>query len=249
MRTRDPRRLWRRKKEVRARVTLVKEPEGAASKDGSVTTKQVADVTMPKAELDRIWTTEYLERLARTYWHFLTRISLGILKVDYGPDSREIVVLTKPFVLLRFHAPEYETTACGGKVTWPINKGLLVAPQGRGKGYLRIEVEHIAKPAPEGNVTIRVSSEVGNFYPLIAGWGWFSKIGRFVYKWTQLAIHVVVTNAFLESLATLDLKESVIGRFRHAPQRLPQLESDPDPEPLGDGVAENVASSSLLPHR
>src|SRR4051794_22106523 len=135
MRKRDPRRLWRRRKEVKARVTLVKEPEGAASEDGSVTTKQVADVTMPKAELERIWTTEYLERLARTYWHFLTKISLGILKVHYGPDSREIVVLRKPFVLLRFHAPQYETTECGGTVTWPINKGLLVAPQGRGKGF------------------------------------------------------------------------------------------------------------------
>ena len=246
MRKRDPRRLWRRKKEVKARVTLVKEPEGAASEDGSVTTKQVADVTMPKAELERIWTTEYLERLARTYWHFMTRISLGILRVRYGPDSREIVVLTKPFVLLRFHAPQYETTECGGAVTWPINKGLLVAPQGRGKGFLRIEVEHIAKPAPEGEVTIRVSSEVGNFYPLIAGWGWFSKIGRFVYKWTQLAIHVVVTNAFLESLATLDLKESVIGRFRHRRQPLPQMATAT--EPPTDEVAENVASSSLLPH-
>src|SRR5690349_17965103 len=111
MRKRDPRRIWRRKKEVKARVTLVKTPSGTTAPDGSVTTKQVADVTMPAAELERIWTTEYLERLARTYWHFLTRISLGILKVIYGPDSREIVVLTKPFVLLRFHAPVYERTA------------------------------------------------------------------------------------------------------------------------------------------
>src|SRR3954454_19140003 len=116
MRKRDPRRLWRRRKEVKARVTLVKEPEGAASKDGSVTTKQVADVTMPKAELDRIWTTEYLERLPPPHWHFLPRGSLGVPKVHYGPASREIVVLTKPFVLLRFHAPVYETTRCGERV-------------------------------------------------------------------------------------------------------------------------------------
>jgi hypothetical protein len=246
MRKRDPRRVWRRKKEVRARVTLVKMPSGTTADDGSVTTKQVADVTMPAAELERIWTTEYLERLARTYWHFLTKISLGILRVRYGPDSRAIVVLTRPFTLLQFHAPQYEKTACGGTVTWPIKKGLLVAPQGRGKGHLRLEIEHIAKPSPEGEVTIRVSSEVGNFYPLLAGWGWFNKIGRFVYKWTQLAIHVVVTNAFLESLATLDLKESVIGRFRHVDDRLPTAEAA---EPLGSGVAENVDSSSLLPQR
>jgi hypothetical protein len=247
MRKRDPRRLLRRHKEVKARVTLVKQPESAASKDGSVTTKQVADVTMPGSELERIWTTEYLERLARTYWHFLTKISLGILRVDYGPDSREVVAFRKPFVLLRFRAPQYETTECGGAVTWPINRGLLVAPQGRGKGFLRIEVEHIGRPTADGQVKIRVSSEVGNFYPLIAGWGWFSKVGRFVYQWTQLAIHVVVTNAFLRSLATLDLKESVIGRFRHAPERLPQMATAT--EPPTDEVAENVSSSSLLPHR
>jgi hypothetical protein len=205
---------------VKARVRLVKQPESDASKDGSVTTKQVADVSLPHSELERIWNTEYLERLARTYWRYLTRISLGLLRVVYGPDSREVVFLTKPFVLLRFFAPRYATTDRGGTVTWPINRGLLVAPQGRGKGYLRISVEHTDEPPCADEVTIRVSSEVGNFYPLIAGWGWFSKIGRVIYRITQLTIHVVVTNAFLRSLATLDLAESVIGRFRHARDRL-----------------------------
>jgi hypothetical protein len=216
MRKRDPRRLLARNKEVKARVRLVELPQATSNEDGSVTTKQVADVTMPQSELKRIWNPEYLERLARTYWMWLTRISLGMLRVVYTPDSREVVFLRRPFVLLRFFAPEYETSERGGSVTWPINRGLLVAPRGRGKGYLRIAVE-----LPEGEradadeVTIRVSSEVGNFYPTIAGWGWFSKIGGVLYRITQLAIHVVVTNAFLRSLARLDLAESVIGRFRH----------------------------------
>ena len=48
-----------------------------AAPDGSVTSKQVADVTLPRSELERIWNTEYLERLAATYWHFLTTISPG----------------------------------------------------------------------------------------------------------------------------------------------------------------------------
>ena len=39
---------------------------------------------------------------------FLTRISLGILRVLYTPTSREVAVLRRPFVLLRFHPPEYE---------------------------------------------------------------------------------------------------------------------------------------------
>ena len=105
-----------------------------------MTTKQAAEVTLPRAELDRIWSAEYLERLARTYWRFLTRVSLGLLRVLYTPDSREIALLGRPFVLLRFFAPEYETEDDCGTVTWRIKEGLLVAPAGRGKGYLRISV-------------------------------------------------------------------------------------------------------------
>ena len=46
---------------------------------------------------------------------------------------------------------------------------------------------------------------------MIAGWGWFSRIGRAIYRETQLRIHVVVTHAFLRSLARLDLAPSVVG--------------------------------------
>jgi hypothetical protein len=63
-------------------------------------------------------------------------------------------------------------------------------------------------------LTARVSSEVANFYPLIGGWGWFRKIGAFLYKVTQLRIHAIVTNAFFRSLARLDLAPSVVGALR-----------------------------------
>src|SRR5919199_4262071 len=141
MRKRDPRRVISRRREAWARVHIVGKPQNSSAPDGSVTTRQVADVVLPQSELDRVWNAEYLERLARTYWRFLTRVSLGLIRVRYGPDSREIVLLTKPFTLLTFHAPEYETEALHGSVTWRINRGLLVAPHGRGKGYLRIEVD------------------------------------------------------------------------------------------------------------
>src|SRR5919202_2455408 len=118
MRQRDPRRVLRTRREARARVKIVGKPQNSMVPEGGVTTKQVADVTLPRRELDRIWNPEYLERLARTYWRFLTRASLGLLRVRYGPDPREIVQLTRPFVLLRFRAPEYETEANRGAVTW-----------------------------------------------------------------------------------------------------------------------------------
>src|SRR4051794_22104035 len=216
MRERDPRSVIARRRDARARVQIVQTPEGGSAEDGSVTTKQIAMVTLPNSELERIWNAEYLERLARTYWRFLTRVSLGILRVLYKSDSREIVVLFRPLTLLRFHAPEYETEPDCGSVTWRIDKGLLVAPIGRSKGYLRITVQRCPPEddAPAGLEKLLVSSEVANFYPTIGGWGWFARIGHYLYRLTQLRIHVIVTNAFLRSLARLDLAPSVVGALR-----------------------------------
>jgi hypothetical protein len=200
-------------------VQLVDEPQSVSGPGGSVTSKQVADVTLPRSELDRIWNAEYLERLARTYWIFLTRISLGLLRVLYTPVSREVVLIRRPLRLLTFREPRYEAEANRGTVTWPIDRGILVAPNGRGRGYLRISVERPADAPSDagGDVTVRVSSEVANFYPAIAaGWlpSWAARIGSFLYRVTQLKVHVIVTNAFLRSLARLDLAPSVVGALR-----------------------------------
>lgn len=224
-RKRDPRGVIGRRRQARARVRIVDVPHSEASEDGSVTTVQAAEVTLPRRELERIWSPEYLERLARTYWRFLTRVSLGVLRVLYTPDSREIVLLTRPFVLLRFFAPEYEIRDDGGTVTWRINRGLLVAPAGRGKGYLRISVFRPKRDDGVELVTALVSSEVASFYPLIGGWGWFSRIGGYLYRITQLRIHVTVTHAFLRSLARMDLAPSVVGAL--APAEEPEEVSRP----------------------
>jgi hypothetical protein len=196
-----------------ARVRLIEAPESNWEPGGPVTSKQEAELTLPRRELERIWNPEYLERLARTYWRWLSKISLGLLRVVYAPDSRRIVFLTPPFTLLRFRAPEYETEPNCGIVTWRIDRGLLVAPPGRGNGWLRIKV---TRPADmEGDeVTARVSSEVANFYPALGGWGWFARIGARIYKYTQLKLHEVVTNGFLRSLARLELVPSKVGQLR-----------------------------------
>ena len=197
----------------RARVKLVRSPESQWEPGGPVTSKQEALVTLPRRELDRIWSPEYLERLARTYWRWLSKISLGLLRVVYTPTTRRIVFLIPPFTLLRFHAPEYETKPDCGVVTWRIDRGLLVAPGGRGEGFLRITVTR--PDDTEGDeVSARVSSEVANFYPALGGWGWFAKIGAWIYRNTQLRIHVIVTNGFLRSLARLQLVPSKVGQLR-----------------------------------
>lgn len=201
-----PRAAIERRRLARARVKLIRQRASEYGPGGDIGSKQVAEVTLPREELDRVWSAEYLERLARTYWRFLTRISLGLLRVLYTETSREVVFLTRPFVLLRFGAPQYEIAAEGGTVTWPIERGVLVAAHGRGRGFLRLSVRRRpgAPDAPEA--TAIVTSEVVNFYPRIA-----AGIGRFFYNQTQLRIHVIVTNAFLRSLANLDLEPSVIG--------------------------------------
>ncbi len=211
MRPRDPRRLIELRRRARAQVKIVHVPESAASEDGAIGSRQVAEVTVPRVELERIWSPEYLERLARTYWSFLTRFSLGLLKVLYSEDSREVVFLTRPFVLLRFRTPQYATNSKGGSVSWPIDKGVLVAPPGRGLGYLRLTVRRLDAPEDSPYVTVEVSSEVVNFYPMIA-----SRLGRWIYEQTQLRIHVLVTHAFLRSLAKLDLEPSRVGALRSA---------------------------------
>ena len=218
MRQRDPRTALERRRRARARVKILDVPESGSSADGSVSTLQKAEVTIPRSELERIWSPEYLERLARTYWRFLTRVSLGLLRVLYTEDGRDIAFIGRPFVLLTFHRPEYETGEDHGTVTWRIKQGLLVAPTGRTKGFLRLTVR---RPPADGKehpgedmVTGTVSSEVANFYPLIAGWGWFSRVGRHLYRITQLRIHIIVTHAFLRSLARLDLAPSVVGALK-----------------------------------
>jgi hypothetical protein len=232
LRARDPRRLFDRRRRAHARVKIVHVPRSDYAADGAIGSKQAAEVTLPRAELDRIWSAEYLERLARTYWRFLTRVSLGVLRVRYSEDSREVIVFRRPFVLLRFQKPEYRLEADGGTVTWPIDKGLLVAPSGRGRGYLRLSVKR-REPEDEraGEVTATISSEVVNFYPLIAGWGWFAKIGRFVYNQTQLRIHVIVTHAFLRSLANLELEPSHVGALSPASRPLSPAASPGRDEP------------------
>ena len=92
---------------------------------------------------------------------------------------------------------------------------------GRGRGYLRLS--RAARPRPTTaarEVTATVSSEVVNFYPLIAGWGWFARIGRFIYNQTQLRIHVIVT------------------------QRVPALAGEPRPGAVASGPAARLSPAA-----
>lgn len=175
---------------------------------GAVRSVQAAELTLPAAALAELWSPMQLERLARTYWRFLSRWTLGVVRVKYDADERAVVFLTRPFVLLRFHAPQYAMDARRGIVRWRIASGLLVSRAGHdGDGYLQIEIERGVAPGA-ANARVRVQVEVANFYPALA-----SGVARWVYTATQSRIHVIVTHGFLRSLARLDLARSVVGRY------------------------------------
>ena len=183
---------------------------------GAVRSVQRGELLLGESALAELWSTEGLERLARTYWRFLARATLGLVHVHYGKDERAVVLIAPPLRLLAFHAPEYELSADRGLVRWRIKRGLLVAggaQSARGEGHLQIELQR--HPSGQGQERLVVTVEVANFYPAIA-----LRISRRLYNATQSRIHVFVTRAFLRSLARLKgdsgrvrLAVSRVGRF------------------------------------
>jgi hypothetical protein len=198
----------RRRGEHPARAVIVSPRQSTViQRDGAVRSVQSAELTIDERDMEELWTPANLENLARTYWRFLSRVTLGLIRVVYDAHSRSVVLLGRPLTLLRFDAPEYTLEDDHGIVTWRIRDGLLVARAGRGCGFLSLDVR---RQLPDGGERRRVRIEVAvaNFFPSIA-------VGFSipVYEMTQSTIHVLVTNAFLRSLAKLDLATSKVGHL------------------------------------
>jgi hypothetical protein len=202
-----------RRTRLPAEVRIV-DPEGAPTidADGAARSVQAAELTIPLDALVELWTPAMLERLARTYWRFLERTSLGLIRVRYSDHDRAVVLLCRPFVLIDFDPPEYELQSDRGLVRWQIRHGALVSHRQAGGGYLQIDVRRLAQ-APPGFQTIHIEVAVLSFYPAIA-----NALSNRLYAATQSAIHVTITHGFLRSLARLDLAESRTGRFRDGAQ-------------------------------
>ena len=174
---------------------------------------QAGELTLPQEALEQLWSPMQLERLARTYWRFLSRCTLGLVRVDYGEAQRTVVLLRQPLRLLRFKAPEYAMDAQRGMVRWRIGTACCAAarpsrrrlPADRRAAAAVGRRQHGGAPSP---ARIRVEVAVANFYPSIS-----RRLSRPVYRVTQSRIHVLVTYGFLRSLARLDLAESRVARF------------------------------------
>ena len=101
------RRILNRSKSV-ARAVIV-DPGEHTTMDarGAVRSVQAADLTLPASALEALWTPTHLERLAQTYWRYLCRWTLGLVRVRYDEHGPAVVLLRRPFVLLQFKTPEY----------------------------------------------------------------------------------------------------------------------------------------------
>ncbi len=231
--------LGRQRRRWRAgAISAMEDHTTVDDRTGAVRSVQAADLALPESALREIWTPAYLERLARTYWRFLARITLGLVHVHYTESERSVVLLLPAIKLITFAQPEYETAADRGLVRWRIERGLLVARRGGRSGrrdagaaggpgagahqrsevgHLQIEVRRLPD-ASSGLARLHIEVEVANFYPAIA-----FALGRRLYNVTQSRIHVLITHAFLRSLARVpvagglpQLAESKVGRMASA---------------------------------
>ncbi len=176
---------------------------------GGVKCTQKAVITVDQEVFEQIWTPSTLELLARSYWQFIRRRTLGAIRVSYEPGSQTVVLVSRRIPLLTFRSPEFQTGGDEASVTWPIERGLLVARAGRDEGFLRIAVEHSGEcEGRPGRQRLVVTSEVSNFYPWIRGSRWFARLGTWIYSQTQLRTHIWVTKGFLKSLE--DLPDEVL---------------------------------------
>lgn len=236
--------LRRRRELMRAAPGRVErlDDDTSIGREGAVRSVQTGELTLPAAALEQLWSPMQLERLARTYWRFLTRATLGLVRVDYSDERRRAVVLVRrPLRLLRFKAPEYAMDATRGTVRWRIEDGLLVQRRGhRGDGFLQIDVQRLADDDgadPTRPARIRVEVAVESFYPSIA-----HRLSEPVYRATQSRIHVLVTHGFLRSLARLDLARSRVAAYADV-----GIDDVPDPPLRPPGEPPDAAAQPAEP--
>ena len=87
----------RRRRQHPAHAVIVSPRQSTViQRDGAVRSVQSAELTIDERDMEDLWTPANLENLARTYWRFLSRVTLGLIRVAYDTDSRSVVTVICP---------------------------------------------------------------------------------------------------------------------------------------------------------
>jgi hypothetical protein len=74
---------------------------------GAVGSVQAAELDL-REPVSRFMSRAFLERAAAEYWLVIRRFTRGLVRVTPDAEDQCVVLIRRPLVLLRFHAPEYE---------------------------------------------------------------------------------------------------------------------------------------------
>lgn len=193
-------------------VELIAGGREAVARRGPVGSVHDAELLVPPEALAGLLTTSFMRRVASAYWRFLGRISLGLLRVRSEPGHQAIVLLPR-LALLRFGAARHREGSDWAEVGWDIDRGLLVAREGRGRGSLRIRIQQVARDSEHARrARLLMRMEVDGYYPRCRGGGWFAPVGTWLYVQTQARIHHLVMRRFMRSLVRLELSPSRAGK-------------------------------------
>lgn len=213
---------------IRRPPVRIADPDGPPRIDaaGLAQSIQAAELTVSPDAVDAVMSLTGLDRLGRTYWRFLRRSSLGLIRVVQTPDRELVVLLGRPLVLLAFGSPEYLLEDDHGRVRWPILGGLLACTRPSDPapaGLLQIELR-LPHRATGGPTVVHIEVAVLDYRPAIA-----RRFGPAVYAATQVRVHTVLTHMFMRSLARLRLAPPRPAGLSAAEPRPPGVPPDPDP--------------------
>lgn len=129
------------------------------------------------------------QELLTRYLSYVKKFTLTLIRPVVLESSVEFRLIGTALSLISFLPPVYED----GFVTLRICGGFLVQPRQCERGELRFGVEQVAGVA-------RISLQLSEFCPLILGGRSPSIIRFWLYRFTQAAIHRLVTIRFLSLL-------------------------------------------------
>jgi hypothetical protein len=181
---------------------------------GPVGSVHEAELLVPSEAVASLLTTSFLERVAAAYRRFLGRAWLGLLRVRSEPAYESVLLLLSRPELLRFRAPVYSEGPDWAEVRWDIDRGLLVAREGRGRGSFAIRLRRVTPSGADAtSVRVLTRMEVSGYHPAMRGRGRFASVGTWLYTQTQARIHRRVLRGFLRSLEALEPPPGETGAF------------------------------------